>query len=79
MSVSDRVSWGLFPSDVELAARQLDHVSTHLLSIDIERFIVLLSYSLIRIALFLLFWLSSAADHRSLTPTTTPSHYVVLR
>jgi len=77
MSVSDRVR-GLFPSDVELAARQLDHASTHLLSIDIERFIVMLSYLLIRLPLFLLFWLSSAADHRLHTSTTTPFHYVVL-
>ena len=63
----------------DLPARLIDHSSTHFYqSIDIS--IVLLTYLLIRpLALFLLFWLGSASDHRSRTPTTTLFQYSINR
>ena len=57
----------------ELLTRQIDHQSPHPF-IDLP--IMLLTLLLIwLLALFFLFWLGSAAGHRSHTPTTTPFQY----
>ena len=59
----------------DLLARSIDHSFRHLSIPSIEPSIVLLAYLLIRLlALFLLFWLGSASDHRPHTPTTTLFH-----
>ncbi len=75
------VGWWAFIESSSPVRLKTPHVSIHRsisLNINwlIDPSIVLLTYLLIRLlALSFLFWLVSASDHRSRTPTTTPFQY----